>query len=185
MLGLVGAPSILIQTGAESWGRFPVPRICRWESRVDTKCPEMKEMCKIRFYNQLPPSDTIINGPWLQKWASSKTVWNPDTGEDTKCLAMEPMCQISFIINCKLLTPFTSGPFLQKWAGSTSVPSPMWNPDTGADSKYPDMKEMCKIMFYIQLPPSESIHKWPWLNKRAGPKRCGTGTLGRTLTVWP
>ena len=24
--------SILIQTGAESWGRFPVPRICRWES---------------------------------------------------------------------------------------------------------------------------------------------------------
>ena len=33
MLGFVGAPSILIQTGAESWGRFPVPRICRWESR--------------------------------------------------------------------------------------------------------------------------------------------------------
>ena len=28
-----GEISILIQTGAESWGRFPVPRICRWESR--------------------------------------------------------------------------------------------------------------------------------------------------------
>ena len=28
-----GDISILIQTGAESWGRFPVPRICRWESR--------------------------------------------------------------------------------------------------------------------------------------------------------
>ena len=27
-----GKISILIQTGAESWGRFPVPRICRWES---------------------------------------------------------------------------------------------------------------------------------------------------------
>ena len=26
-----GEISILIQTGAESWGRFPVPRICRWE----------------------------------------------------------------------------------------------------------------------------------------------------------
>ena len=26
--------SILIQTGAESWGRFPVPRICRWESML-------------------------------------------------------------------------------------------------------------------------------------------------------
>ena len=28
-----GEISILIQTVAESWGRFPVPRICRWESR--------------------------------------------------------------------------------------------------------------------------------------------------------
>ena len=27
-----GEISILIQIGAESWGRFPVPRICRWES---------------------------------------------------------------------------------------------------------------------------------------------------------
>ena len=26
-----GEISILIQTGAESWGRFSVPRICRWE----------------------------------------------------------------------------------------------------------------------------------------------------------
>ena len=29
-----GEISILIQTGAESWGRFPVPRICRWESSI-------------------------------------------------------------------------------------------------------------------------------------------------------
>ena len=29
-----GEISILIQTEAESWGRFPVPRICRWESNV-------------------------------------------------------------------------------------------------------------------------------------------------------
>ena len=27
-----GEISILTQTGAESWGRFPVPRICQWES---------------------------------------------------------------------------------------------------------------------------------------------------------
>ena len=26
-----GEMSILIQTGAESWGRFSVPRICHWE----------------------------------------------------------------------------------------------------------------------------------------------------------
>ena len=29
-----GEISILMQTGAESWGRFPVPRICRWESSL-------------------------------------------------------------------------------------------------------------------------------------------------------
>ena len=29
-----GEISILIQTGAESWGRFPVPRICSWESKI-------------------------------------------------------------------------------------------------------------------------------------------------------
>ena len=89
-----------------------------------------------------------------------------------------------FIINCQLLTPFTSGPFLQKWAGSTSVPSPMWN----ADIKYPDMKEMCKIMFYIQLPPSDSIHKWPWLNKRAGSKMVRNRDIGedtKCLAVKP
>ena len=28
-----GEISILIQTRAESWGRFPVPRICHWESK--------------------------------------------------------------------------------------------------------------------------------------------------------
>ena len=28
-----GEISILIQTGAESWGRFPVPRICRESNR--------------------------------------------------------------------------------------------------------------------------------------------------------
>ena len=34
-----GEISILIQTGAESWGRFPVPRICRWESKLhEEKC---------------------------------------------------------------------------------------------------------------------------------------------------
>ena len=32
-----GEISILIQTGAESWGRFPVPRICRWDSRFTGK----------------------------------------------------------------------------------------------------------------------------------------------------
>ena len=39
-----GEISILIQTGAESWGRFVVPRICRWEStqltgKVKTSMP--------------------------------------------------------------------------------------------------------------------------------------------------
>ena len=29
-----GEIPILIETGADSWGRFPVPRICRWESNI-------------------------------------------------------------------------------------------------------------------------------------------------------
>ena len=29
-----GELSILIQTGAESWGRFPATRICRWECSI-------------------------------------------------------------------------------------------------------------------------------------------------------
>ena len=29
-----GEISILIQTGAKSWGRFPVPRLFRWESTL-------------------------------------------------------------------------------------------------------------------------------------------------------
>ena len=33
-----GEISILIQTGAKSWGRFPVPRICRWESTKNHVC---------------------------------------------------------------------------------------------------------------------------------------------------
>ena len=36
-----GEISILIQTRAESWGRFPVPRICRWESRVTSQSSRM------------------------------------------------------------------------------------------------------------------------------------------------
>ena len=38
-----GEISILIQTGAESWGRFPVPRICRVESSI-----------KVAFVNLIP-----------------------------------------------------------------------------------------------------------------------------------
>ena len=46
-----GEISILIQTGAESWGRFPVSRICRWES-TDKHAP-VKSL-KVRE-NQLMP----------------------------------------------------------------------------------------------------------------------------------
>ena len=36
----------------------------------------------------------------------------------------------------------------------------VWNPDTGVDTKCPAMKPMCQIMFYNQLPTSDTIHKW-------------------------
>ena len=60
------------------------------------------------------------------------------------------------IFKCQLLTPFTSGPWLQKWPGSKTV----WNPVTGVDTKCPAMEQMCQIMFYNQLPTSDTIHKW-------------------------
>ena len=44
----------------------------------------------------------------------------------------------------------------------------MWNPDTGEDIKCPAMEPMCEIIFYNQLPNSDTIHKWIWLQKLAG-----------------
>ena len=42
-----GEISILIQTGAESWGRFPLPRICHWESKLNPELlqPQSAEEC--------------------------------------------------------------------------------------------------------------------------------------------
>ena len=36
----------------------------------------------------------------------------------------------------------------------------MWKPDTGEDTKCPAMEPMYQIMFYNQLPISDTIHKW-------------------------
>ena len=36
----------------------------------------------------------------------------------------------------------------------------VWNPETAVDTKCPAMKPMCQIMFYNQLPTSDTIHKW-------------------------
>ena len=84
------------------------------DTGVDTKCPAMKPMCQIIFYNQLPTSDTI------HKWTLAPEVSlfhigalmdvKPDTWADSKCLAMEPMCQIMF---CNQLP--TSDTIIHKW----------------------------------------------------------------------
>ena len=54
-----GEISILIQNEAETWGRFPVPRICLWESKLDyipffyiksfTICADV--ITKIKFFS--------------------------------------------------------------------------------------------------------------------------------------
>ena len=36
----------------------------------------------------------------------------------------------------------------------------VFNLDTGAETKCMVMEPMCKIMFYNQLPTSDTIHKW-------------------------
>ena len=61
-----------------------------------------------------------------------------------------------FIFNCHLPTPFTSVHWLNKRAGSKTV----WNRDIGEDTKCLAVKPMCQIMFYNQLPTSDTIHKW-------------------------
>ena len=36
----------------------------------------------------------------------------------------------------------------------------VWNPDIGVDTKCPAMEPIGQIMFYNQLPTSETINKW-------------------------
>ena len=70
------------------------------DTGADTKCPAIEPMCQLMSYNQYQLLTPFTSGPWLQKWAGSKSVPSPmrntATGVDTKCLAMKPMCQIMF-----------------------------------------------------------------------------------------
>ena len=66
------------------------------DTGADTKCPDMEEMCKIMFYIQLPPSDSIHKWTLAQQEGRFQNGVNRDIGEDTKCLAVKPMCQIMF-----------------------------------------------------------------------------------------
>ena len=130
------------------------------DTGVDTKSPAIKPNCQIMFYNQLPTFNTI------HKWTLA-----PEVGRFHICArndmesghwgghqvsGHERCVKSGFIFNRHLLTPFTSGPWLQKRAVSKMV----WNPDTGVYTKCPAMKLMCQIMFYNQLPTSDTIQKW-------------------------
>ena len=145
----------------------PVPHLCphRCGTRILLPTPSVRpwnrcvKSCFIISCQLMTP---FTSGPWLYQVSGHGTdVSNHRTLLPTPSVWPWNRCVKScFIINCQLLTPFTSGPWLQKWAGSTSVPSPMWNPDTGADSKCPATEPKCQIMFYNQLPTSDTIHKW-------------------------
>ena len=54
------------------------------------------------------------------------------------------------------MTPSQVDPGSRSGPGSKMV----WNPDTGEDTKCPAMEQICQIMFYNQLPTSDTIHKW-------------------------
>ena len=80
------------------------------------------------------------------------------------------MCQIMFYN--KLPTSDT----IHKWTlapevvqfhigALTDVESGQWG-----RTKCPAIEPMCQLMFYNQLPTSDTIHKWPWLQKWAGSK---------------
>ena len=59
-----GEISILIQTGAESWGRFPVPRICSWESRLHDKNIDITFLQETHCVSS---KAKIISSSWLGK----------------------------------------------------------------------------------------------------------------------
>ena len=116
--------------------------------------------CHIMFYNQLPTADTIpkftVAPEVVQFHIGAVTDVELGHWVGHQVSGHERCVKSDFIFKRHLLTPFTSGPWLNKWAGSEMV----WNPDTGVDTKCPAMKPMCQIMFYNQLPTSDTIHKW-------------------------
>ena len=69
------------------------------------------------------------------------------------------MCQIVFY------NQLPTSDIIHKWTLTPEVgqfyisASPMWNPDTGADTKCPAIEPMFQLMFYNQLPTSDTIHK--------------------------
>ena len=64
-----GEISILIQTGAESWERFPVPRICRWESTtqqvhnlfINRPCRLFSPKLDFHCLQWASPTQTVLN----------------------------------------------------------------------------------------------------------------------------
>ena len=87
-------------------------------------------------------------------------MWNLETGADTKYPAMKPMCQIQFYNQLPTSDTILKWTLVSEVGQFHMVASTMWNPDTGADTKYLAMKPMCQIMFYNQLATSDIIHKW-------------------------
>ena len=133
----------------------PVTHRCpdRCGTGEDTKCLEMEPMCQIMFYNQLPTSDTI------PMWTLAPEVGRFHTGDISD---VEPghwgghqvsghETDVSNHVYSQLPTSDT----IHKW-----TLAPMWNPDTGADTKFPAMEPMCQIIFYNQLQTSDTFHKW-------------------------
>ena len=55
-----GEVSILIQTEAESWGRFPLPRICHWESRQQSAFARTKTSIRHAFVQVVHAVDFIL-----------------------------------------------------------------------------------------------------------------------------
>ena len=130
------------------------------DTGADTKCSAMELTCHMMFYNQLPTADTIHKSavaPEVIRFHIS-ALTDVELGHwiGHQVSGHKICVKSGFIFKRHLLTPFTSGPCLSKWAGSEMV----WNPDTGVDTKCPAMKPMCQIMFYNQLPTSDTIHKW-------------------------
>ena len=119
-------------------------------------------------------------------------MWNPNTGADNKWSEMEMMCQIMFY------NQLPTSDTIQKWTlapevGLFHIDAPT-NVEPGhmgrADTKCPAIELMCQIVFYNQLPTSDTIHKWT-LAPEVGPFHINASTnvepghMGRADTKCP
>ena len=131
---------------------------------ADTKCPAMKPICQIMFYNQLVTSDTI------HKWTLAPEVGRLHIGALTDLkpghLGRHQVFGHGTDVSNLFYNQLPTSDTIHKWTlapevGPFHIDAPTnVEPGHWGRTKCPAIEPMCQIMFYDQLPTSDTIHKW-------------------------